>query len=197
MKIFLLLLVLVFVGLILFVGMIALVFSLGYVKCGNFVDKDTMEVAGCGVHKMKDISIGEVTNQKYVASGVVEKVTTNTKDVFVTLKVPVGENMFYRMSVRMVPTQDGSYTVSEERRKWLGYYDNDLVTTYSRNETNKLNSGLKGKEVMVMAVLPIEDSQVKKWQSLTNQKADILNKLVLIVKGLLNMNAVDAYQVGY
>lgn len=189
--------ILLLVVLVAAIGIIIFVLSIGKVECINFIDKISNTPTGCGVYEMEKMNIGETTYKKYVVYGIAQKVFVGENLVLISLKVPLSKNLFFRMRIRVLPFPDEFSKISKEYRKWLGYFDNSQVENITLSEKSRIEKEIGGKEIMATMIISETGILNKNWEPFVNNKRDILSVAILIVKGLLNKNIVDVYQVGY
>lgn len=179
---------------------LAVVLGLSYkkVECVGFKERDSQVDSACGLWRRTQKMANGDEYLKYVALGKVMGVERRGKDLLVKTRISLGSGFSFAQKFRLVPRQDGRFEISEERRKWLGYFDNGRVTRWSPDRSEDLEKELKGKTVMITfmdkatneSVFRAWFGKVEKWQ--TN-----FGRIMLMIEGLLGAGTLDALQTGY
>lgn len=181
--------------LILGVGVLVIL-SRGKVGCGAFYDVLTKQQAGCGVVIQERKLMEGTLVHYYAANGVATGITYDGKNVFLAIKMPLGNGFFYKIRFRMMPKNDGTYEIDENKLKRLGYFDNAERFIFRGNETATMKDKIIGKEMMFVLNKEQNPGGQAAWDAVI-KSTSLPQKAWLAIKGLLNLNVLNADQAGY
>ncbi|HAI22428.1 TPA: hypothetical protein DCP77_01235 [Candidatus Collierbacteria bacterium] len=173
-----------------------LILNLGWIKCSSFIMKDTGEKASCGVWRFDATGLDSNNGEKYVGYGRVVGIQSVGQNVILRARIGLGGRFFYIQNFRLSPRDDGKFEISEERRKWIGYFDNSRMIRFGMEEVPTMQKELRGKEVMLTYVSSGDDKGIA-WKRAVEMGSNVWEKIILMFKGLLNINTLDATQAGY
>lgn len=185
-----------FVALILLVIGGGLILNSEWTNCGSFVIRDTGERARCGLWKFGAVESDSNIGEKYVGYGRVVGIQPVGQTIILRTRIGLGGRFSYVQSFRLSPRENGKFEVSEERRKWIGYFDNNRVIRFGMEEVAAIQKELMGKEIMLVYISQGGDKS-NAWKQTVEMGNNVLGKIILMFKGLLNINTLDATQAGY
>lgn len=180
---------------LLFVGG-ALILNSKWTNCSGFVIRDTGEKASCGVWKFGVFGSDSSVQEKYVGYGRVIGMQFTGQTIILKTRVGLGEGFSYVQNFRLSPRKNGKFEISEERRKWIGYFDNSRMIRFGMEEVPRIKEELKGKEIMLVYSFQGDD-RGNAWKQTAKMQNSLTGKIILMFKGLLNLNTLDATQAGY
>ena len=185
-----------FLVLILLVVGGGLILNIGWTKCNSFILKDTGEKASCGLWRFDATGLDSNNEEKYVGYGRVVGIQSAGQNVILRTRIGLGGRFFYIQNFRLSPRGDGKFEISEERRKWMGYFDNSRMIRFGMEEVPIIRKELEGKEIMLVYISSGDDKG-SAWKRTVEMGSNVLGKIILMFKGLLNINTLDATQAGY
>lgn len=167
-----------------------------WTNCGSFVIRDTGEKASCGLSKFGVAESDSNIEEKYVGYGRVVGVQSVGQTIILRTRIGLGGRFSYVQNFRLSPRDNGKFEVSEERRKWIGYFDNNRVIRFGMEEVPAIRKELMGKEMMLVYASQSDDKS-NAWKQTVEMGNNVWGKIILMFKGLLNINTLDATQAGY
>ena len=185
-----------FIALVLLVVGGGLILNIGWTKCNSFIIKDSGEKASCGLWRFDATGLDSNNEEKYVGYGRVVGIQSVGQNVILRTRIGLGGRFFYIQNFRLSPRGDGKFEISEERRKWIGYFDNSRMIRFGMEEVPAMRKELGGKEIMLV-YFSQGDDKGRAWKRAVEMGNSAWGKIILMFKGLLNINTLDATQAGY